>query len=166
MSLFVFFKFWHLSFYQAGQLDCLACYHFSNIVLSQLAKNLPWSSVFWVNLLNFNPLHEGSCNFLLLQSKKFWGTVLSSNFALIWLRIMAISEIVSETSFAVRAFELKTGGHQLGLINFQHDSFKSDEIVNHVGLNVVYVWLWVVFDNKIHLFRSLLQCFNYISVKN
>ena len=156
MSFFVFFKFRHLGFDQTGQFDCLTCNNLSNVVLSQLTKNLSGSSVFWVNLLNFNPLHEVSCYFLLLQSKKFRCTVLSSNFALIWLRIMAISEIVSETSFAVRAFKLKTGGHQLGLINFQHHSFKSDEIVNHVGFDVIYVWFWVVLHNKIHLFWSLL----------
>ena len=61
---------------------------------------------------------------------------------------------MQEAVFAVHAFELEADSHEFGLVDFEHYSFKGDEIVDHLRPYLIDIRDWVILNNQADLLRS------------
>ena len=90
----------------ASKFDRLASDDLAHVVLPHFAHDLSGSSILRVQFLNFNALDEGVLYFIFFECESARVAFFAAGLALCGLLIGSISQVLSETAFAVRAFEL------------------------------------------------------------
>ena len=62
------------------------------------------------------------------------------------------------------ASEFNVSGHKFGLVDFDNDGFERDKGFNHVSLDLVDIYLWVILNDKLDLFFFFLFDLNQVVV--